>query len=77
MYIWWVIYGGVIEVNVYFYFFNECVVVVYNGIIENYEKLCNVLKEKGYVFGSDIDIEIIVYIVYEVLKIGEILLSVV
>lgn len=35
-YIWWVMYGGVIEVNVYLYI-SYGVVLVYNGIIENYE----------------------------------------
>lgn len=39
VYICWVMYGGVIEVNVYLYFLIECVVVVYNGIIENYVNL--------------------------------------
>lgn len=77
VYIWWVMYGGVMEYNVYLYFFLSCVVVVYNGIIENYVLLCKNFFEKGYIFLSDIDIEIIVYVVYEMFNDGKFLLEVV
>lgn len=67
VYICWVIYGEFLEVNVYLYVF-EYIVVVYNGIIENYELLCEELKVCGYIFVFEIDIEVIVYLVNWELK---------
>jgi len=40
------------------------VVVVHNGIIENYLELKNELKEKGHVFFSDTDTEVISHIIW-------------
>lgn len=61
-YICWVIYGVVIEVNVYFY---KCgfVVVVYNGIIENFCELCEEVVVLGMILEFQIDIEIVVLLI--------------
>lgn len=75
VYICWVIYGVLIEGNVYLYFFSDEVVVVYNGIIENYEFFCEWFKGLGYVFILQIDIEVIVYLLYYKLQfIGDLIL---
>ncbi|MEG0188447.1 MAG: glutamine--fructose-6-phosphate transaminase (isomerizing), partial [Algoriella sp.] len=39
---------------------NGRLVLVHNGIIENYESIKKLLKEKGYVFHSDTDTEVLV-----------------
>lgn len=39
---------------------NGRLVLVHNGIIENYESIKQLLKEKGYVFHSDTDTEVLV-----------------
>lgn len=45
-YICWVIYGKLMEDNVYLYCFEiECFVLVYNGVIENYFEI----KEEYFV----------------------------
>lgn len=71
-YICWVIYGCFIDCNVYLY----CdvvgkIVVVYNGIIENFVVLCWELEIVGVEFVSDIDIEVVVYLVVWVYWYGE------
>ena len=40
--------------------------LIHNGIIENYSSLKNVLKEKGYVFKSDTDSEVLMYLIEDV-----------
>ncbi|NHI02054.1 glutamine--fructose-6-phosphate transaminase (isomerizing) [Oceanimonas sp. MB9] len=40
------------------------IAVVHNGIIENHEELREALKEKGYVFESDTDTEVIAHLVH-------------
>lgn len=42
-------------------FFDGCVVVVYNGIIENFVVLCVEFESEGIIFLLEIDIEIVVY----------------
>lgn len=66
-YICWVIYGVLNDVNVYLYCFgNLCLILVYNGIIENYVFLKIVFEKEGYVFNIDMDIEVLVYFIEEV-----------
>jgi glucosamine--fructose-6-phosphate aminotransferase (isomerizing) len=47
---------------------NKKIAVVHNGIIENYEELKNELKEKGYVFNSKTDTEVIPHLIEEYSK---------
>ena len=44
--------------------------IVHNGIIENYETLKKELKEKGYMFVSDTDSEVLLYLIYDYLVNG-------
>ena len=41
----------------------EVVVVVHNGVIENYDSLRNQLKETGYVFHSQTDTEVVAHLI--------------
>ena len=41
--------------------------IVHNGIIENYETLKKELKDKGYLFKSDTDTEVLLYLIYDYL----------
>ena len=43
-------------------------ILVHNGIIENYASLKTVLKQRGYVFHSDTDTEVLVNLIEEVKK---------
>ena len=47
------------------------VAVVHNGIIENFIELRNELKEKGHVFKSETDTEVIPHLIEDELKKGE------
>ncbi|MBN2407864.1 MAG: glutamine--fructose-6-phosphate transaminase (isomerizing) [Elusimicrobia bacterium] len=49
------------------------IVIVHNGIIENYIKLKKELQEKGHRFGSETDTEIIAHLIEEELKKTDIL----
>ncbi len=48
----------------------ESIVLVHNGIIENYEELREELASKGHVFKSDTDTEVIVHLIEDFLKEG-------
>lgn len=66
-YICWVIYGLFNDCNSYFYIIEDgCIVLVYNGIIENYLLFKEELFVCGYIFKSDIDFEVVVYLIEEV-----------
>lgn len=41
--------------------------IVHNGIIENYKTLSSELKEKGYLFLSETDTEVLLYLIYDYL----------
>ena len=46
------------------------IAVVHNGIIENYEPLREMLKERGYIFASETDTEVIAHLVHWELELG-------
>ena len=46
------------------------IAVVHNGIIENYEPLRELLKERGYIFSSETDTEVIAHLVHWELEQG-------
>ena len=46
------------------------IVVVHNGIIENYLQLKDMLREKGHVFKTETDTEIVPHLIEEIMKSG-------
>lgn len=68
-YICWVIYGLLNDVNVYLYM-NSIgdLVLIYNGIIENYNLFKEELIVCGYYFKSQIDMEVFVYLIDDICK---------
>ena len=71
----WATHGKPSERNAHPHMSNECVAVVHNGIIENYETLREVLTSKGYVFESETDTEVVVHLIESNLKNGNNLLE--
>lgn len=62
----WATHGGVTESNAHPHI--DCsgeVVIVHNGIVENFETLKNDLLKKGHVFGSQTDTEVIAHLIEE------------
>lgn len=62
----WATHGGVTEANAHPH--TDCsgkIAIVHNGIIENYQTLKNKLIEKGHVFRSETDSEVIAHLIEE------------
>jgi glucosamine--fructose-6-phosphate aminotransferase (isomerizing) len=65
----WATHGGVTDANAHPHVSEDnSVVVVHNGIVENFESLKKELVGKGYHFGSETDTEVIVHLAAEIKK---------
>ena len=62
----WATHGVPSDINSHpHYSMDKSTAVVHNGIIENYQTLRKELEEKGYVFASDTDTEVISQLIQE------------
>ena len=64
----WATHGGPSERKAHPHLSEGDIAVVHNGIIENHNKLREMLKGLGYVFSSDTDTEVICHLVHHELK---------
>src|SRR3989338_2693216 len=72
----WATHGKPSKINAHPH--SDCsgkILVVHNGIVENYEALRNLLQKKGHRFSSDTDTEIIAHLIEEYFR-GDLLAAV-
>jgi glucosamine--fructose-6-phosphate aminotransferase (isomerizing) len=72
----WATHGVPNDVNSHPHYSNsENLVIIHNGIIENYESIKKELTNRGYVFHSDTDTEVLINLIEEVQKKEDVLLG--
>jgi len=71
----WATHGRPTQENAHPHISRETIAVVHNGIIENHESLRKKLQEKGYIFTSETDTEVITHLIHFYLKTNDTLLS--
>lgn len=65
----WATHGVPNDVNSHPHYSNSGdLVIIHNGIIENYESIKQALKNRGYAFSSDTDTEVLINLIEEVQK---------
>lgn len=72
----WATHGEPNDVNSHPHYSNSGdLVIIHNGIIENYDALKKELKKRGYTFTSDTDTEVLVNLIEDVIKNEEVKLG--
>ncbi len=64
----WATHGEPNDLNAHpHYSSNETMAIIHNGIIENYSILKQELQQRGYVFRSDTDTEVLMYLIEDIM----------